>query len=310
MSAATHARTASVTAALRVCLAYLVMASSPGRPGLVLTGIIIPPVINLLHKDEKSGRTYPSHVERYARAGCLWWKGVRGRQLLRPATFYTRNAPNGRCARLAEGQTLRHGASAGPGGKAALGVVHLGLCCRCEVDADHVGQQNQVQQDVRHLLADPVAERLVLGELPRLGRGQPLKQFSQLAHLADEREQYRLRIVEPAPVPVVGELPHAGAEDLKIGHAPSIPRHHGWANRNGRCRRYGATMNREGPFWDVMEGRAPLPPAAALLGWELISIDPDAGTIEVAYRADERFLNPVGVIQGGFLTAMLDEAMR
>jgi uncharacterized protein (TIGR00369 family) len=68
-------------------------------------------------------------------------------------------------------------------------------------------------------------------------------------------------------------------------------------------------MSREGSFWDVMEGRAPLPPAAALLGWELVSIDPDAGTIEVAYRADERFLNPVGVIQGGFLTAMLDEAM-
>jgi uncharacterized protein (TIGR00369 family) len=68
-------------------------------------------------------------------------------------------------------------------------------------------------------------------------------------------------------------------------------------------------MSREGPFWDVMEGRAPLPPAAALLGWELVSIDPDAGAIEVAYRADERFLNPVGVIQGGLLSAMLDEAM-
>jgi uncharacterized protein (TIGR00369 family) len=68
-------------------------------------------------------------------------------------------------------------------------------------------------------------------------------------------------------------------------------------------------VKREGPFWDAMEGRAPMPPAAALLGWELVSIDPDAGTIEVAYRADERFLNPVGVIQGGFLTAMLDETM-
>ena len=52
-----------------------------------------------------------------------------------------------------------------------------------------------------------------------------------------------------------------------------------------------------------------MPPAAALLGWELISIDPEAGTIEVAYRADERFLNPAGVVQGGFLTAMLDETM-
>ena len=79
--------------------------------------------------------------------------------------------------------------------------------------------------------------------------------------------------------------------------------------RKGRYPRYGAAMSREGPFWDVMEGRAPMPPAAALLGWELISIDPEAGTIEVAYRADERFLNPVGVIQGGFLTAMLDETM-
>ena len=68
-------------------------------------------------------------------------------------------------------------------------------------------------------------------------------------------------------------------------------------------------MNREGPFWDVVEGRASMPPAAALLGWELVSIDPEAGTIEVAYRADERFLNPVGVVQGGFLTAMLDETM-
>lgn len=68
-------------------------------------------------------------------------------------------------------------------------------------------------------------------------------------------------------------------------------------------------MEREGPFWDAMEGRSPMPPAAVLLGWELVSIDPDAATIEVAYRADDRFLNPVGVIQGGFLTAMLDDTM-
>jgi uncharacterized protein (TIGR00369 family) len=66
---------------------------------------------------------------------------------------------------------------------------------------------------------------------------------------------------------------------------------------------------REGPFWDVMEGRAAPPPSAVLLGWELVSIDPDAGTIEVAFTASDQFLNPVGVIQGGFLAAMLDDTM-
>lgn len=68
-------------------------------------------------------------------------------------------------------------------------------------------------------------------------------------------------------------------------------------------------MSRQGPFWDVMEGRAAPPASAVLLGWELISIDPDAGTIEVAFTASDQFLNPGGVIQGGFLAAMLDDTM-
>ena len=68
-------------------------------------------------------------------------------------------------------------------------------------------------------------------------------------------------------------------------------------------------MTREGPFWDVMEGRAAAPPAATLLGWELVAVDPEAGTIEVAFTASEQFLNPAGVIQGGFLAAMLDDTL-
>jgi uncharacterized protein (TIGR00369 family) len=66
---------------------------------------------------------------------------------------------------------------------------------------------------------------------------------------------------------------------------------------------------REGPFRDAMEGKAPMPPATVLLGWQLVSVDPEAGTIEVAFTAGEQFLNPVGVIQGGFLAAMLDDTM-
>jgi uncharacterized protein (TIGR00369 family) len=68
-------------------------------------------------------------------------------------------------------------------------------------------------------------------------------------------------------------------------------------------------MTREGPFWDVMEGRAEPPPAAVLLGWELVNVDPDAGTIEVAFTLDERFLNPAGSVQGGFVAAMLDDTL-
>ncbi|MEV4107057.1 PaaI family thioesterase [Nonomuraea sp. NPDC049695] len=69
------------------------------------------------------------------------------------------------------------------------------------------------------------------------------------------------------------------------------------------------TQARRGPFWEMVAGRMAPPPAAETLGWELLSIDPDQGTIEVAFQASERFVNPVGVIQGGFLAAMLDDTL-
>src|SRR4051794_31910372 len=49
------------------------------------------------------------------------------------------------------------------------------------------------------------------------------------------------------------------------------------------------------------------PPSAKLLGWTLRGIDTDAGTIEIGFTADERFLNPAGTVQGGILAAMLDD---
>ena len=53
--------------------------------------------------------------------------------------------------------------------------------------------------------------------------------------------------------------------------------------------------------------RFPLPPASKLLGWTLRGVDPAAGTIEIGFTADERFTNPGGTVQGGFLAAMLDD---
>jgi uncharacterized protein (TIGR00369 family) len=72
---------------------------------------------------------------------------------------------------------------------------------------------------------------------------------------------------------------------------------------------HAGSMSREGPFWDVVEGRAEPPSAAVTLGFELVNVDPEAGTIEVAFTASDQFLNPVGVIQGGFLAAMLDDTL-
>ncbi|MEU2155188.1 PaaI family thioesterase [Streptomyces sp. NPDC019396] len=66
---------------------------------------------------------------------------------------------------------------------------------------------------------------------------------------------------------------------------------------------------RQGLFWDVQAGRAAPPPAALLLGWELVDVNPELGTIEVAFQAGDQFTNPVGVIQGGFLAAMLDDTL-
>jgi uncharacterized protein (TIGR00369 family) len=68
-------------------------------------------------------------------------------------------------------------------------------------------------------------------------------------------------------------------------------------------------VQHEGPFWDAVEGRAPLPAAAVTLGWQLVAVNPEEGTIEVAFTATDAFLNPAGVVQGGFLAAMLDDTL-
>ena len=62
---------------------------------------------------------------------------------------------------------------------------------------------------------------------------------------------------------------------------------------------------RSGPFWDGVQGRAPIPRAAATLGLEFIDADIEAGTITLAFTATEDFTNPVGNVLGAFVAAML-----
>jgi uncharacterized protein (TIGR00369 family) len=55
------------------------------------------------------------------------------------------------------------------------------------------------------------------------------------------------------------------------------------------------------------EGLIEAAPAAELLGWKALELEP--GRVKVRYTARREFGNPQGAIQGGFLAAMLDDAM-
>lgn len=55
--------------------------------------------------------------------------------------------------------------------------------------------------------------------------------------------------------------------------------------------------------------RFPTPACAATLGWRLLNADEETGDVRIGFDGRPEFLNPAGYIQGGFLTAMLDDTM-
>jgi uncharacterized protein (TIGR00369 family) len=50
-------------------------------------------------------------------------------------------------------------------------------------------------------------------------------------------------------------------------------------------------------------------PCSRLLGWTLLESDIKKGWARFSFEARPEFLNPAGFVQGGILSAMLDEAM-
>jgi uncharacterized protein (TIGR00369 family) len=61
-------------------------------------------------------------------------------------------------------------------------------------------------------------------------------------------------------------------------------------------------------FMELVGNHVPAPPAyAKLLGIRPLHAEP--GHVRLEFRASEQFYNPAGVVQGGFLTVMLDETM-
>jgi uncharacterized protein (TIGR00369 family) len=68
-------------------------------------------------------------------------------------------------------------------------------------------------------------------------------------------------------------------------------------------------MDRESFFWQIQNGKLPAPKAATTLGITIKAVLPEQGTIEVEFQGKPDFTNSAGNIQGGFLAAMLDDAM-
>jgi uncharacterized protein (TIGR00369 family) len=60
-------------------------------------------------------------------------------------------------------------------------------------------------------------------------------------------------------------------------------------------------------FSRFADGELQMPPCAATLGAEIIEVANGEST--AAFLATEQFSNPGGVVQGGFLAAMLDDTM-
>jgi len=51
------------------------------------------------------------------------------------------------------------------------------------------------------------------------------------------------------------------------------------------------------------------PPVAKLLGWRVLDARPQEGWLKLGFEGKPEFLNPAGFVQGGILSAMLDDTM-
>jgi uncharacterized protein (TIGR00369 family) len=55
--------------------------------------------------------------------------------------------------------------------------------------------------------------------------------------------------------------------------------------------------------------RLEAPPSSRLLGWHLLDARPSDGWIRIGFEGKKEFCNPAGFVQGGILSAMLDDTM-
>lgn len=62
-------------------------------------------------------------------------------------------------------------------------------------------------------------------------------------------------------------------------------------------------------YWRGVITSDDTPPATAFLGFSLIDLDVETGWVEAAFHGRDEMLNPGGNLQGGMISAILDEVM-
>src|SRR4029453_17227071 len=65
----------------------------------------------------------------------------------------------------------------------------------------------------------------------------------------------------------------------------------------------------EGPMISTALDKIPTPPSSTLLGWHVLDARPKEGWIRIGFDGKPDFCNPAGFVQGGILSAMLDDTM-
>lgn len=53
---------------------------------------------------------------------------------------------------------------------------------------------------------------------------------------------------------------------------------------------------------------ARMPPTGILFGTKVLEVDQSGGRVRMSFEIDERFCNPRGTVQGGIVSALLDDA--
>ncbi|TCV91458.1 uncharacterized protein (TIGR00369 family) [Luteibacter rhizovicinus] len=68
-------------------------------------------------------------------------------------------------------------------------------------------------------------------------------------------------------------------------------------------------MNENALIWKVIRGELDVPRAAAALGWTFVGYFDETKEAHVLFANGGDFTNAMGYVQGGILSAMLDDAM-
>ena len=86
---------------------------------------------------------------------------------------------------------------------------HLRVHRDWEIDTAYIRKSHQVDEDIADFLTESSVERLLIRQISRTLRREPLQQLSQLTHLTNERKGKGLGVMELLPVPVSSEDAHA-----------------------------------------------------------------------------------------------------